>query len=266
MPLPDYLTINKTLWDQRTQEHLHSNFYDMPGFLAGENKLNAIELDLLGDVRGKTIIHLQCHFGIDTLCLARMGAKVIGVDLSSAAITQAKLLAAKANIDATFVEGNVLDAPDLIAQKADLIFASYGVIGWHPDAQKWADVAAKLLKPGGQIVFAEFHPAVWMFDDDFEKITYPYFNGAPIVEDLEGTYTDFDAPIKNSSITWNHGLAEVMQAFINAGFAIADFREFDYSPYPCFKTAVEVEKGKWQIKGLEGKLPLVYAISGQLTR
>ncbi len=260
---PDYLDLNKNLWDNRTKEHISSNFYDVEGFLAGDNKLNSIELELLGDVKGKTIIHLQCHFGVDTLCLARMGANVIGLDLSSESILQAKKLAEKANLPATFVQGNVLDAPKLITEKADIIFASYGVIGWHPSAQAWAHVAAKLLHPGGKIVFAEFHPAVWMYDDDFEKITYSYFNGEPIVEDLEGTYTNFNSSIKNQCITWNHGLAEVMQAFLKAGFTLEKFQEFDYSPYPCFKPVVEVEKGKWQIKNLEGKLPMVYAFSAK---
>lgn len=255
-----YLDHNRNSWNQRTEHHLTSDFYDVKGFLAGKNSLQAPELALLGDVTGKSILHLQCHFGQDTLSLARMGATVTGVDLSDKAIEAARDLNDKMGLNGTFICCDVFSLPEHLDETFDIVFASYGTIGWLPDIKKWAAIVSKYLKPGGKFVFAEFHPALWMMDNNFSKLTYRYFNSEPIIEEPEGTYTDPDADIQGKIISWNHGLAEIIQALLNQGLHLQQFEEFDYSPYDCFNHTVNVGERMWRIKHLDDKLPMMYTL------
>jgi 2-polyprenyl-3-methyl-5-hydroxy-6-metoxy-1,4-benzoquinol methylase len=232
----------------------------MAGFMQGNTSLNAIELRLLGDVAGKSILHLQCHFGQDSLSLARMGANVTGVDFSDKAIAQAQQLNAELGLDATFVCCDVYDAPNHINQQFDVVFTSYGTIGWLPDMDRWAAVVARFLKPGGRFVFVEFHPVVWMFDDNFETVAYNYFKDEAIVETNDGTYADKDAAIRTQTISWNHGMGEVLTALLNSGLRFTQVQEYDYSPYNCFAGMEQVEEKKFRIKKMGNKLPLVYAV------
>lgn len=256
----DYKKINKASWNRRTQAHVKSEFYDLPGFMAGKNSLNDIELPLLGEVSGKSILHLQCHFGQDSLSLARMGAKVTGVDLSDVAIDKAIELNSELNLDAEFICCDLYDLPEHMERQFDLVFTSYGTIGWLPDLDRWADLVSRYLKPGGQFVMAEFHPVVWMYDDDFKGVKYSYFNCGPIAETLSGTYTDTDESFQADYITWNHDLAEVLSALLNKGMQLKTFKEFNYSPYGCFAHTVAISPGKFQLKPFGDKLPLVYAL------
>lgn len=255
-----YLDHNRDSWNKRTSHHLESEFYDLPGFLAGKNSLQAPELALLGDVSGKRILHLQCHFGQDTLSLARMGAQVTGVDLSDAAITAARELNTKLGLDARFINCDLFSLPEHLDETFDIVFTSYGTIGWLPDINQWASIVNRFLKPGGQFVFAEFHPAVWMFDDDFQKISYRYFHSEPIIEEMTGTYTDREADIKGTEVSWNHGLAEVIQSLLNQGLTLRDFQEYDYSPYDCFGHTTQVGERQWRIKHLDDKIPMMYTL------
>jgi SAM-dependent methyltransferase len=256
----DYLSINKQSWNNRTDAHLISDFYNVEGFLKGDTSLNEIELTLLGDIKGKSILHLQCHFGQDTISLQRLGATVTGVDLSDRSIAQAKELAKKAGSDATFICSDIYDLPNHLDQHFDMVFTSYGTIGWLPDLNKWATIVSKYLKPNGKFLFVEFHPVVWMFDDNFEKIGYNYFNTGAIVETESGTYANRDAAIKQEYVMWNHGISEVLNNLIKSGLEINSLDEFDYSPYNCFKQTIEFEPKKYRIKALENKIPMVYAI------
>jgi len=261
MEIPkDYLATNKATWNQKVDYHVDSDFYAMEAFLNGKSTLNDIELRLLGDVTGKKILHLQCHFGQDTLSLARMGAKATGMDLSDKAIAKARELNEQLHLDATFVCSDVYDLPNQLEGEFDIVFTSYGTIGWLPDLDKWAKVIHHFLKPGGKFVFAEFHPVVWMFDYDFTKIEYDYFNTETIIETNSGTYADNDAPIKNESVNWNHPLSEVFQSLIKNRLEINTFEEYDYSPYSCFNEVEEFEPNKFRIKHLDNKIPMVYAI------
>ncbi len=167
----DYLDINRVAWNGRTREHVGSVFYDVPGFLAGRNSLNDIERKLLGDIRGRTVLHLQCHFGQDTLSLARLGAKALGVDLSDKAIEKARQLNETLGLDAEFLCSDVYDLPNRLDRKFDVVFTSYGVLGWLPDMDRWASTVSHFLKPGGSFVLVEFHPMVLVFDETFSKIT-----------------------------------------------------------------------------------------------
>jgi SAM-dependent methyltransferase len=259
--MPDnYIEVNKALWNKKTAYHIDSDFYALNDFIAGKSSLNDIELALLGDINGKSLLHLQCHFGMDTLSLARMGAKATGVDFSDVAIAKARELNAQLGLNANFVCTDIYDLPSKLDEQYDIVFTSYGTIGWLPDMQRWAQVVARYLKPGGQFIIVDFHPVVWMFSNDFSGIQYSYFNKEAIVETLEGTYADRNAPIAAEEIGWNHNFAEVMQNLIEAGLTIASFSEVDYSPYNCFSNMVEVSPGKFQIAGFEGKLPMVYAL------
>ncbi|WP_347069407.1 class I SAM-dependent methyltransferase [Flavobacterium sp. WV_118_3] len=261
MEIPkDYLATNKATWNQKVDYHVDSDFYNTEAFLNGKSTLNDIELHLLGDVTGKKILHLQCHFGQDTLSLARMGAKVTGMDLSDKAIAKARELAEQLNLDATFVCSDVYDLPHQLEGEFDIVFTSYGTIGWLPDLDKWAQVIHHFLKPGGKFVFAEFHPVVWMFDYDFTKIEYSYFNTETIIETTSGTYADKEAPLKNESVSWNHPLTEVFQSLIKNTLEINTFEEYDYSPYSCFNEVEEFAPNKFRIKHLDNKIPMVYAI------
>ncbi len=232
----------------------------MDDFLAGWNSINDIEAPLLGDVRNKTLLHLQCHFGQDSLSLARMGAQVTGIDLSDEAIEVGKSLAERLKLDVRFFATDVYSTRSVLNDQFDVVFTSYGTIGWLPDLDKWAKVIVDSLKPGGEFVMAEFHPVAWMFDDDFNEVKYRYFKSEPIEETEEGTYADTSAPIKTKYVSWNHSLGEVFRALQKAGLSVNFFNEYDYSPYPCFKDTVEVEKGKHRIEKMGDKIPLVYAL------
>jgi len=257
----NYKSINKQLWNEKTEAHVDSKFYDTKGFLEGKTSLNSVELDLLGDVKDKNILHLQCHFGQDTLSLARMGAHTTGLDLSDKAIDVARNLNAQLGLNSEFVCSDVYDAPESLNGKFDIVFTSYGTIGWLPDLDRWASVIKRCLKPNGKLVFVEFHPIVWMFDYDFTKFNYSYFNEGPIIETNEGTYADRNANISAKEISWNHPLSEVFNGLIKNGFSIDSFDEYDYSPYNCFNNTIELEPGKFQIKGLQKIIPMLYSIT-----
>ena len=259
----DYFASNKEIWNQRTAAHRDSAFYNREGFLKGATVLTPIELEELGDVKGKSLLHLQCHFGMDSLDWARRGAQVTGVDLSDAAIAEARELNREMGLDAQFVCCNVLDTCEHVPGEFDIVFTSYGTIGWLPDLQPWARMIAAKLKPGGLFYLAEFHPVVWMFDNDFTRIEYAYENREVIVTENEGTYTDRSADIRGKEYSWNHSLAEVLQALLDAGLRLELFREYMYSPYPCFRKLVETAPGQWQISGLEGKIPMVYSLKAR---
>lgn len=260
----NYIEINRNSWNNRTQAHLQSEFYDVEGFLQGKSSLNEIELNVLGDIRGKKILHLQCHFGQDTLSLGRLGAEVTGIDLSDEAIKNARVLAEQMQSTAQFVCCDIYDLPNHLKEKFDIVYTSYGVIGWLPDMDKWAQVIRTFLKPGGKFVFVEFHPVVWMFDDDFQKIDYNYFNKAAIIETESGTYADREADITQSYVCWNHSMSEVVTSLLQNGLTINTFEEFDYSPYACFAHTIEFEPNKHRIKHLDNKIPMVYAIVATL--
>jgi SAM-dependent methyltransferase len=255
-----YFKANRHLWNQRTAVHKDSDFYNLAAFKAGENVLTSIELNEVGDVKGKSLLHLQCHFGMDTLSFSGMGAKCTGIDLSDDAIKLAGEINDELNLDAKFICSNLYDLKQYLNEQFDIVFTSYGTIGWLPDLDKWAAIVSHFLKPGGMFYIAEFHPVVWMFDEEFTHIKYNYDNQEVIVTENEGTYTDRNADIKGKEYSWNHGISEVLNALINAGLKIEMFNEHMYSPYPCFRNTSEYEKGKWHIKGMEGKIPMIYSL------
>lgn len=257
--MDNYSEINKTLWNHKTGLHIESDFYDVPGFLKGKSSLQEIELALLGNVQDKKILHLQCHFGQDTLSLARMGANVTGVDISDKAIEKAKDYTLQLGLNATFICSDVLQIDQHLQDPFDLIFTSYGTIGWLPSLERWGQLISRFLRPGGQFIIVEFHPVIWMLNEEFQHLKYSYFNTKTFYEEYTNSYTGEAVHEKVMGYSWNHPLADVFKALINNDLAIKIFQEYDYSPYDCFANTVAVEKG-FQIKGFEGKLPMVYSI------
>jgi len=262
----NYIAINKKLWNTKTDFHIASALYDNENFIKGNTSLNEIELGLMGDISGKKILHLQCHFGQDTISLERLGAQVTGVDFSDQAIERAKELAEKTNSKATFICSDIYDLPKVCNQKFDMVFTSYGTIGWLPNIEKWAKVVSHFLLPKGKFVFVEFHPVVWMFDDDFSKIQYNYFKSAPIEETETGTYADKYAPINLKSVTWNHSMSEVVNSLLGNGLRLDLLNEYDYSPYDCFNKTQKIAERKYRIKHLANTIPMVYAIRATKTQ
>lgn len=259
-----YFAANRELWNRRVAVHRDSSLYGVEEWKRGADSLNWIELGLLGDVRGKDLLHLQCHFGQDTLSLARRGARVTGVDFSPDAIRLGRSLAKELALPAEFVEANVydLDRPGspLAGRAFDVVFSSYGVIGWLPDLEPWGRIIASALKPGGRFVFVEFHPIVWMFDDAFTRFQYSYFRRGVIETEAQGSYAAPDAPIGGKEYGWNHSLAEVITALLDAGLILERFEEHEDSPYGCFPGMAERTSGRFRMEKLDGLAPLVYSL------
>lgn len=260
--MKDYIKINRNAWNHKTAVHIDSEFYDNEVFLNGKNSLKSIELNLLGDITGKSVLHLQCHFGQDSISLFRMGAKVTAIDLSDKAIEKAKEFAKITETDVEFICCDIYDLPDFLDKKFDIVFTSYGVIGWLPNLEKWAKIVSRYLKPNGRFIFVEFHPFAWVFDDEFTGIQYNYFNTETIEEEMSGSYADREADITYETVSWNHSIGEILNNLINQGVEIKSFDEFDYSPYNCFKNMVKIEEDKYRIKSVGDKLPMVFGLEG----
>lgn len=261
MKIPEnFKDLNRESWNKKVEYHFQSEFYDVESFLQGKNVLTPIELNLLGPIQGKSILHLQCHFGMDSISLARMGAQVVGVDFAETAIQKAEELASKEECDVRFVLSDVLELDKHLDEKFDIVFTSYGTIGWLENLGPWSKIVKHFLKPNGRFVFVEFHPVVWMFSDQFDSIQFSYFNREPIIEQENGTYADREADIQTTTVSWNHNIAEVLQALMSEGLIVNDFQEYDYSPYDCFLNSEEYEEGKWRIAHFENKIPMVYSV------
>lgn len=259
----DYISINKKLWNDKTDVHVKSSFYNVDLFRKTKSSLKEIELQQLGDVKGKSILHLQCHFGMDSLSLASLGAEVTGVDLSDNSIEIANQLCRELNIEAEFICCDVYDLKNFLNKKFDIVFTSYGTILWLPDLPQWAEIISHFLKPGGEFHFVEFHPFVSMFDNDFRQIEYSYFNQGPINEETIGTYADRFAPLKNNSVAWNHSFSEIFSALLGQDLLIEQFEEFDYSPFNCFGNMKQFQPGKWRVNNLERLIPMVFALKAR---
>lgn len=255
-----YIEENRLNWNENTPIHQQSDFYNVDEFKKGKSTLNSIELQAIGNVNGKSLLHLQCHFGMDSLSWARNGAEVTGVDISDASIKVAEGLASELNIKAKFIRSNIYDLDQNLDGDYDIVFTSYGTIIWLPDLDKWASIVAAFLKPGGTFVIVDFHPFIWTLDSKMEKFQYSYFNRGVITETESGSYADPHSGIENTSHTWNHSLSELIQSLISNGLVIQEFEEYPYSPYNITPNMIKVKEGEWQINGMEGMLPITYMI------
>ncbi|MBF8148421.1 class I SAM-dependent methyltransferase [Winogradskyella sp. F6397] len=247
---PNYFEVNRATWNKKVAIHAHSDMYNLEAFKKGKTSLMPYELKALGDVKGKSLLHLQCHFGQDTLSWSRMGAKCVGVDLSDEGVKLAQQLNKELQLDAEFVCCNVLDTSEHIKETFDIVFTSYGTIGWLPDLKPWAKMIAERLKVGGMFYIVEFHPIAWMFDytNGKAEMKYHYSQDEVIYEEYEGTYANQTSKMVSKEYGWNHGLSDVVNALIEAGLQIDYLNEYDESPYDVFPDLIRTEAGMYTIK------------------
>jgi len=255
-----YFKTNKATWNEKVKVHSKSEMYDLEVFKNGKSSLNPYEINALGDVNGKSLLHLQCHFGQDTLSLSRMGAKCLGIDISDEGIKLAQELNEELKLDAEFVCCNVFDTSKYIDKTFDIVYTSYGVIGWLPDLKPWGRMIAERLKKGGAFYMVEFHPIVWMFDysDGKSVMKYGYMQDEVIYEEYEGTYANTNSNIVSKEYGWNHGLGEVVSALTEAGLHIEYLKEYDESPYNVLPNLVKTESGMYVTK--DKLYPLIFEI------
>ena len=255
-----YFEVNKTTWNEKVRIHANSNMYDLEAFKKGKPSLMSYEQKALGNVKEKSLLHLQCHFGQDTLSWSRLGAKCVGVDLSDTGINLAKELCEELKLDANFFCCNVLDTSEFVKDEFDIVYTSYGVIGWLPELKPWGKMIAEKLKPGGVFYMVEFHPIVWMFDYLEQKpiMKYGYMQDEVIYEEYNGTYANQDSKMISKEYGWNHGLSEVVNALTEAGLHIDYLNEHNESPYDVLPDLIKTDSGMYKTK--DQLYPLIFEI------
>lgn len=259
-----YRTHNRHLWDRWAELHRDSEYYDVAGFVRGSSALKSLELREVGPVHGKRLLHLQCHFGLDTLSWVREGAQATGIDYSETAVRMATELARQVGLDATFVHSDVYDLPRSVSSPFDIAFTSYGILPWLHDLDSWAEVIAGHLKPGGLFYMVEFHPVTFSLDDKGERFRYPYFQtDAPLIFGADGSFAVHDATQTHHSYEWPHSLGEVVTALIDAGLIIEHLHEFPYSthPFPPYLTCDGPER--YILPDNSGCLPLMFSVKAR---
>ncbi|MEZ4521816.1 MAG: class I SAM-dependent methyltransferase [Thermomicrobiales bacterium] len=259
------MDINRARWNELVPAHRDSAFYDLESFRAGRNSVDDLSMRMLGELQGKRLLHLQCHFGMDTLSLAREGAVVTGVDFSPPAIELARALADELGLDARFIEANIYDLPDHLDEQFDIVFTSHGTITWLPDIEAWAGVVANHLQPGGRFVFLDGHPIAWVFkQDDVEdfEFEYGYFNSGRVFEFAEdGSYADAAENVANRDTReWHHRLEEIVNALIASGLRIDRIGEYPMLAWQMLPFMVKGDDGWWRIPDGFLQLPLMLSI------
>ena len=270
--MADYLKANRELWNSWAQVNVESELYDVEGFVAGRARdLDPIALAGPGDVRGKSLLHLQCHFGMDTIRWARHGATVTGADFSETAIAAARALAGRVGVPATFVHSDLYELPENLAGRFDVVFTSHGVLGWLPDLERWARVIEHFLAPGGVFFLVEVHPVLQLFDDTLKapdlRLLYPYFHGPePVREEIDGCYAAPGASFKSVQHVWMHRMSDIIGALVRAGLRLETFEEYPFLGWRFFPWMERGVDGWWRLPehpGLPlgaGSLPLMFSL------
>ena len=245
-----YMEVNRERWNELVAHHSASSSYDLEGFKKGDIRIRMLEREEVGDVTSKSLLHLQCHFGLDTLSWARLGAKVTGIDFSEQAIMLARTLSQELHIPATFVLSSVYDLPQTLdaAGQFDIVYTSHGVIGWLPDLKPWAQVITHYLKPGGFFYIAEAHPFMWTFDNDSPnfELKYPYFLHEPIRTDAEGSYATAAKLQHSTEYGWNHTFSEILGSLLEVGLKVDFLHEYPFSAWKCFPNmAMQEGEDRW---------------------
>jgi SAM-dependent methyltransferase len=265
--MDEYLLANRALWDQWTEEHEKSPFYDLEGFRAGKDRLRSIELEELGDVAGRSLLHLQCHFGLDTLAWARRGAQVTGVDLSPKSIALARSLSQQLDIPAEFHCCDLYELPDRLSGQFDIVFTSYGVLHWLRDLRPWGQIIAHFLKPGGIFYIVEDHPTFRLFTTEQEtkiKLANPYFYAeTPERVEMTGSYASDNEGEAASFYIWNHGLGEVIGALVEAGLTIEFLHEFPYAARAKFRFMEQGPDGWWRLPSKYVQIPFLFSLQAR---
>lgn len=256
----DYSKIDKKWWNDVVEIHARSKLYNLSGFKKGKTSLQSIEIKELGNVKGKTLLHLLCHFGMDSLSFARKGAKVTGVDISDKSIEFAKKLSEETKIPAEFICSDIYKLPKVLNKKYDIIFASYGVLCWLSSIDKFAKIISRFLKKGGVFYIVELHPFTNILSCDF-KIFYNYFDKTPSIDDSPGTYADWNAKIKSPTYLWNHTLGDLVNALIKEGLKLQFLHEFPFTMYDQFPGFMKKnKKGQYVFKNKNIQIPLLFSL------
>jgi SAM-dependent methyltransferase len=258
----NWLEFNRANWNERVPIHVDGDFYDVEGFVAGRETVPAFALADVGDVRGKRLVHPQCHIGTETLGWARHGAAVTGLDFSQPALDTAAELAKQIGVeDARWVAANVYDAVEALdGERFDIVYTGLGALCWLPDIERWARVMAALTKPGGFLYLAEFHPFGNTLTRDGITVAHDYFNRAAQVWDEPGTYADFDAQTtENVSVQFDHGLGEIINALIGAGLRLESLHEHEMTMFSRFDV-LEQRDGYFWLPDGHPRVPLMYSL------
>jgi 2-polyprenyl-3-methyl-5-hydroxy-6-metoxy-1,4-benzoquinol methylase len=258
----DWIELNRLAWDERVPLHVDSSFYDNETFVAGRSSLRSFEIDEVGAVDGKTLLHLQCHFGQDTLSWARSGARVTGLDFSVAAVSAARRLADEMGIEAEFVVANVYDASEALPGRTfDVVYTGLGALIWLPDITRWARLCASLIAPGGFLYLAEFHPIVDVFDDDELAVVEPYFRPEGHLWQTPGSYVDPAAPTEhNATWEWTHPVGEVVTAIVEAGLQLEFLHEHPMTLWQRFPFLERRGDGTFHLPAERPSLPMLYSL------
>lgn len=269
--MDDYRTLNRLTWDERAPAHAASpgyavnRFVDDPSFLSDVVRFDEPRL---GNIQGLRGIHLQCHIGTDTVSLARLGARMTGLDLSGASLVQARRLADLVGADVDFVEAEVYDAAAVLgAGGFDLVYTGIGALGWLPDIRRWADVVGALLRPGGRLFLREGHPILWALGDvrpdGLLTVDAPYVElPEPSVWDEQGTYVETDVVFEHTvTHEWNHGLGEIVTALFGVGLQLTMLIEHDSVPWDARPGEMELlANGEWRLRDRPWRLPHTYTL------
>jgi SAM-dependent methyltransferase len=259
--MDEFQEANRAMWDELVPIHVRA-YGGVERFRAGQSTLRSIELEEMGEVSGKRLLHLQCHFGLDTLSWARQGADVVGADFSPRATEMARRLASEAGIPAEFVCSDVYTLPERVSGPFDVVFTSYGVLCWLPDLTRWADVIGRLLAPGGFFYIVEQHPVGGIFAERDGQLVaaHSYFDVGPIEETKDGSYADRSAVLRNrTSYEWQHPLSDIVDALTGAGLRIDFLHEFPFCMFPWLPSMVEGEDGWYRVPGHEG-VPFLFSL------
>jgi SAM-dependent methyltransferase len=261
----EWLEANRANWDERTDVHLRSRFYDVAGWLRDKTGPRPREVEVLGDVAGLRLVHLQCHFGLDSLASARAGAKVTGLDFSPSAVNAARELASQADLAdrATFVCGDMLDAVESLGHETfDIVYVSVGALCWLPNVEPCASQVGALLAPGGRVFLHDGHPVAWALAEDRACFAHSYFEEPePFVDDSEATYTDAERPIANQrTYEWNHGLGETITALLDHGLRLRWLVEHDWTVWQRFPWLVRDDEGHWTTPAGVPRMPLTFSL------
>jgi 2-polyprenyl-3-methyl-5-hydroxy-6-metoxy-1,4-benzoquinol methylase len=262
--------VNRARWNELAALHVRSPFYGVEAFRAGSSALDPIVDAGLGLVAGLRIAHLQCHFGLDTLTLARRGATVTGLDFSSVAIAEARRLSGETGVAGTFVEGDVFEAPRLLGAGAfDLVYVTWGAINWLPDIRAWARAVAGVLAPGGRLFMAEGHPVLYSLDqtapDAPIRHAFPYFQGQePLVSHSDVSYSEDSERLTHTEMhEWVHPLGAIVSALIEAGLALDWLREHDAVPWRALPSMAPGADGLYRPPPEMPSLPLAFSLSAR---
>ena len=258
-----HLAANRSAWDELAPIHAKSAFYDVEGFLGGTTALRPFELEEMGEVAGRSLVHLQCHIGLDTLSWARCGAEVVGLDFSRPAIEAARDIACRSGIDARFEVGDVYDAAQTLGRRFDIVYTGVGALCWLDDLPRWAKVVRDLLEPGGRLYLVEIHPFTDVFAKDRLRVAHHYFDhGVPFRDETPGTYADPHA-ITHHNLTyeWTHTIDSVLSSLLDAGLHLQSFSEHDFTVFRQFDDLVfDPTDRTFRFPGDHPRLPLMYSL------